>query len=527
MFKQFQDDMNELKNQYYSEQITFQIIDGESDEILWWKFFDQLLQHTQHTNIAKEEFITFFGEVFQDNPSISTQIEDFKLNYTSKKAIYWYTAPIFFYRLVNQTLRAKKNFNNIFKLRSFLTDLISGIKTEHSTYNNHVDSLTTYRGQMMKLEEIQQLKVATGNSIYFNCFLSTSKKRETAHNFAQGSLDPYCSEHVLFTIKIDSLDINSGTTPFANISNRSYFCDEEEVLFSIYSIFLVVSVQLDADNFYQIHLKFVDNPWNTVFGQRNIFNPYTDSIFFRNLSKENKQSIGFQLLLDMILRLEQTEYAKQELLQFSRSKYQHDPIQLKKIDDFEKNYQSEDATKWYTKDSFLYQLLNELIHTDPINCIIKMRYFIHDLHYQLDRLQTPFIESLNGQTNLTLYRGRLMKLNQLKEMGKNIGGILIIKNILSVTQNERFAIESSGDGKLTNPDEVSVIYEILIDTNIRSIPFAKIRDMMKGEEEILFSMGSIFRIVKIYELRTRVYYIKLIMEHIDKDLWNKLTAHLV
>jgi len=152
-----------------------------------------------------------------------------------------------------------------------------------------------------------------------------------------------------------------------------------------------------------------------------------------------------------------------------------------------------------------------------------MRYFIHDLHYQLDQLQTSFIESLKGKTNLILYRGRPMKINQLIEMRESISGILIIKNFLSATQNERFAIEFSGDGKTKNPDEVSVIYEILIDTNIRSLPFAKIKDIIKGEEEILFSMGSIFRIGKIVEHRQRVYYIQLIMEHIDKQLWNKLT----
>ncbi len=60
-------------------------------------------------------------------------------------------------------------------------------------------------------------------------------------------------------------------------------------------------------------------------------NPYTDQIFIQNSPKENKQFIGFQLFLDMIFRLDQIEYAKQELLQFSRSKCQHDSIQLKKL----------------------------------------------------------------------------------------------------------------------------------------------------------------------------------------------------
>jgi len=525
MFKQFQDDMNQLKNQYYSEQITFQIIDGKSEEFLWWKFFHQILEHIQPTDIAKEEFMAFFREFFRANQYIRTVIEDFKSNYVSDKVIHLYTQPILFYQLINQTLRAKNNFNNIFKIRLILSDLISGLKTEHSTYNSRSDSFIVYHGKMMKLEEIQQLKSAEGYFICFNHFLSTTKKRETAYGFAQCSLDSRCSEHVLFIIKRDLSDTNSGTTLFANISKHSYFC-EEEVLFSIYSIFQVLSVQPDADNLYQIHLKFVDNPWDTVSDQRHILNLYTDPIFIRNPPKENKQSIGFQVLLDMILRLKQTEYAKQELFEFARSKYQRDPTQLEKIDNCKRNYQSEDAAKWYTEDSFLYRLLNELIDTEPIECIVKMRYFIHDLHYQLHQLQTQLIQSLNGQTNLTVYRGRMMKFNRLKQFSESIGGLFTINTFLSATQNERFAIALSGGGKTTNPDEVSVILEMLIDTNIRSIPFAKIKDMMEHDEEILFSIGSIFRIENVYERPNRIYYVKLKMEHIERELWNKLTAHL-
>ena len=47
------------------------------------------------------------------------------------------------------------------------------------------------------------------------------------------------------------------------------------------------------------------------------YNYYIPLTFIHHLSKENKQFIAFQLLLDMLLRLDQTSYAKQELLQFS------------------------------------------------------------------------------------------------------------------------------------------------------------------------------------------------------------------
>ncbi len=51
---------------------------------------------------------------------------------------------------------------------------------------------------------------------------------------------------------------------------------------------------------------------------------------------------------------------------------------------------------------------------------------------------------------------------------------------------------------------------------------------MEDEEEILFSMGPIFRIGKVEKVPDHdgVWSIKLIMEHIEDKLWNELTAHL-
>jgi hypothetical protein len=158
--------------------------------------------------------------------------------------------------------------------------------------------------------------------------------------------------------------------------------------------------------------------------------------------------------------------------------------------------------------------------------MVKMRYFIYDLHNELVRLQLSFIQSLNGQQYLILYRGRTMRINQLNEIRKNIGGLISIKSFLSATQNKQLTLAFLESNYTLNPDEVSVIYEISINTSIQSVPYAKIQNVPQNGEEILFSMGSIFRIRDIYERRTRMYCVKLTMERIEDELWNRLTGHL-
>ena len=50
MFQQFQKDITEPKNQYYSQERTFLHIYMKNATLLWWRFFDEVLQHIYHTN---------------------------------------------------------------------------------------------------------------------------------------------------------------------------------------------------------------------------------------------------------------------------------------------------------------------------------------------------------------------------------------------------------------------------------------------------------------------------------------------
>jgi hypothetical protein len=526
MFERFQEQINTQKDEWYFEQKRPEHSKQQDKGDIWWKFFYEILQHIHHTNVAKDELIALYRESYANNQRILNDIEEFEKDYTSDRVINWYTRDSFFYRTLNRTLRTQ-NFNNVFKLRLILNDLVTRLRDVQSVSHHLIDyPLLVYRGSKLAIEEIYKMDSNVGSSIVVNSFLSTTIEKQIALMFIEDSLNNSFIQRVLFTIEIDS---DNKTTPFANISRYSNCPEEKEFLFSISATFCIQSVRLGEDNIWDIHLKFTGNLLDTNFGERSIFSPHVDQIFIRHLSKENKQFIAFQLLLDMILRLEPTEYAKRELLQFSRSKYQNDPIELSKIDDFEGNYRSEDAAKWYTKDSFLYRLLNESLRIETIDSIVKMRYFIHDLHNQLAQLQPSFIQSLNGKTNLTLYRGQTMKINQLEELKVNFGSFVSMNNFLSATEDRQVAFIFSGDGETTNPEEVSVIYEMLIDTNTQSTPYAKISSVMEDEEEILFSMGPIFRVGEVEKVpdHNGVWSVKLKMVYIEDELWNELTSFFI
>ena len=73
----------------------------------------------------------------------------------------------------------------------------------------------------------------------------------------------------------------------------------------------------------------------------------------------------------------------QDLLKEARRLYASNQFSLKVIDEFEHGYQAQDAIKWYTRDSFLYRLVNKALRTRDIYLIFKFRFLIQHIYNQL------------------------------------------------------------------------------------------------------------------------------------------------
>ena len=88
---------------------------------------------------------------------------------------------------------------------------------------------------------------------------------------------------------------------------------------------------------------------------------------------------------------------------------------------------------WYTRECFLYWMLNAALRTDDAETILKMGCFLRDLHCQIERLylQTKPINPL------TLFRGQGMLRAQFDKVHKNKGGLLSFNNFLSTSTDHQ------------------------------------------------------------------------------------------
>ena len=185
---------------------------------------------------------------------------------------------------------------------------------------------------------------------------------------------------VFFIYTFNSLD----RTICVDISRLRSYPRTQEILFLPHSLFRITGVR-KCDPIWHIDLTVVDETdeqfirsvrfWETSIGLRNIYSAPAGEkkqTFFKDISKVDAAFLRFQLLIDMILRLDHTDFAKDEMLELCREKFASDSAELTKIDTFEKTCAAKNAITWYTKDCFLYRLLNEALRIESIDLIVKL-----------------------------------------------------------------------------------------------------------------------------------------------------------
>ncbi|CAF1167283.1 unnamed protein product, partial [Rotaria sordida] len=117
----------------------------------------------------------------------------------------------------------------------------------------------------------------------------------------------------------------------------------------------------------------------------------------QNIIKELNEGglfIWSHFLIYILCNMQHDDSAKKDLLDMSRQQYIGNNEELSKIADFEANYTADKAIWWYTKDSFLYRLINRALRTENFDVIYKFRSFITDLHQQLKRMHPAYVDRI-------------------------------------------------------------------------------------------------------------------------------------
>ena len=229
----------------------------------------------------------------------------------------------------------------------------------------------------------------------------------------------------------------------------------------------------------------------------------------RNLDRETGSFIWLQLVKEVIQKIStnvrdtnsEILNGKEEMLRHCREFYRNNEKEMKNIEEFEKTYSSNQAIKWYTKDSFIFKLINKALRTEDIEVLYKFRFYIVDLCNSLAE-KSELLREYRSASVLQVYRGMKHSYEEIERLKSSIGQLISANAFFSASRSKKVAQIYAGVGNniRTQSDLQSVIFEIEINMEAtRPVIVADVscESQFYDEEEVLFDLGTVFEIESI------------------------------
>ena len=243
----------------------------------------------------------------------------------------------------------------------------------------------------------------------------------------------------------------------------------------------------------------------------------------KNLDQLEPMFMYSQIVKEIFLKIkfEQTHFIG--FINYCREVLGGNERELKNLKKFEEEYRAQTPIWWYTYECFLYPMLNRALRVMNLEVVIKMGFYIRDLHYQIDELHKQQFTGENSEKMMTVYRGQGMSKEEFEKVMKTKGGLISFNSFLSTSRSDKVSLRFARRA-LANANLIGVLFVMTIDPSQSTTPFASVADggyYGSAEKEILFAMHTVFRIrdIKPRVEDSRLFQVELTLtSDNDKDL---------
>ncbi|CAF4154525.1 unnamed protein product, partial [Adineta steineri] len=243
-----------------------------------------------------------------------------------------------------------------------------------------------------------------------------------------------------------------------------------------------------------------------------------------NLNQLEPTFMYTQIFKDILLGMKHDEQAIKQFIDYCRKNNSMSPIN---IDRFEKEYHAQSAIWCYTSFN-IYSMLNYALRTLDADAIITMGFFMCRLHQQIQQLHQQQFNTDHGEPFI-VYRGQGLMQSDFEKLQKLKGGLMSFNNFLSTSTDKEVSLEFA-DYASAIPDTAGILFIMSIDPCIKSTPFASIKEesYFKEEDEILFSMHTVFRVGAIRQMdnNNQLYQVELRLTSDDDQQLRLLTDRI-
>ncbi|CAF1021309.1 unnamed protein product [Adineta steineri] len=214
-----------------------------------------------------------------------------------------------------------------------------------------------------------------------------------------------------------------------------------------------------------------------------------------------------RILKEILLTINFEDKHIKEFITYCREVFVENEYELHNIEKLESHYRNHTPIWWYTYQCFLYPTLNSALRSMDSDIVVRMGFFINDLHLDIQRLHSEQFHGHQSGKTFTVYRGQGLSKEDFDEMTKTKGGLLSFNNFLSTNRNRDTALEFLQQ-VATNPNLVRILFVMSINPSDPTTPFASVTHIghFHMEDEVLFSIYPIFRIGDIKPVHGNNYH---------------------
>ena len=259
------------------------------------------------------------------------------------------------------------------------------------------------------------------------------------------------------------------------------------------------------------------------------FVPNTDDNMSKDLNELDKSFMYTQILKEILLTIDFKPEHFMEFIEYCREQFKDNPAELQNVHKLEKEYRRSTSIWWYTYQCFLFSMLNCALRTMEVDLIIKLGFLLRDLHENITRLHSEQYPRGEGTKPFIVYRGQGLSHTDFDQLKKTKGGLLSFNNFLSTSMDRRVSLDFARN-MLNQYELVGILFVMTIDPSIQSTSFANIADLgcYEAEEEILFSMHSVFRIGQMRKIdeNEQLWQVDLTLTGDQDPQLHGLTQHI-
>ncbi|CAF3087609.1 unnamed protein product [Rotaria sp. Silwood2] len=192
--------------------------------------------------------------------------------------------------------------------------------------------------------------------------------------------------------------------------------------------------------------------------------------FFLIYEQRNAEFLYFQLFLGSLMKMSYDDIrAKQKLIDPWRIHCSNNTEQEKNNCNFETSYNPMQDVYWYSTEMFFYSILNKAFRDQNIDTLFAMRYFILNLTHQLADQHCKFLQKSNKK-QLTSYRDQKIFMDELELIHNSHDQFICSNSFLSISADKEVALAFVDI--IPTATSIPILFEITIDTNMKTVPFA-------------------------------------------------------